>query len=60
MTIDEARGHLGRRVVCRTGTPGAREGVITSVSDTVAFVGYAGDRYPIETDPADLELLAHH
>jgi len=58
MSIDEARFHIGRRVVYRSGTPEAEEGVITSVSDTRAFVGFAGDRYSKETDPADLELLA--
>ena len=58
MTLDEARGHIGDGVVYTPSHGDREDGVITSVSDSMVFVLYAGDRYSKATNPADLELLA--
>ncbi len=52
MTPDEARDHIGREVAYRPD-----KGVITSVSDGVAWVRYPRHEHPVAVDPADLELL---
>ena len=54
MTIDEARRHIGGRVVHRIGTAG----VVTAVTDSRAFVRWDGDAVSSPADPADLTLLA--
>lgn len=56
MTLDEARVHIGDTVVYRPmlGLPEA--GVLTGASSIMAFVWFAGVRYPQATRPGDLEL----
>lgn len=58
MTTDEARRHIGDGVVYQPAHGPAEDGVITSVSDTRAFVLYRGNLAAKATDPADLTLLA--
>ena len=62
MTIDEARGHIGRAVAYRpAGNPDAEaeHGVIATVGHRWVFVRYAAPSGAAQaTDPADLTLLA--
>ena len=58
MTIDEARGHIGRRVAYRGAADEDEKGKITAVGRLYVFVRYDGDEHGIATDPADLTLLA--
>ena len=58
MTLDLAKGSLGRAVVWRSGTSEARTGTITFTGGESAFVQFAGEHFSKAADPADLELLA--
>lgn len=57
MTLDEASKHIGDSVVYHPRFAPAEDGVITSVSSTMAFVDY-GTGTPQATRPGDLELAA--
>ncbi|OBY33506.1 hypothetical protein [Mycolicibacter kumamotonensis] len=62
MTIDEAREQVGHKVVYRaphlaSDSPG-EEGVITSVSDSYAYVRYGADVHSKATYPALLEAVS--
>jgi hypothetical protein len=58
VTIDEAREHIGDRVVYASGYNPPENGVITGVSRTSVFVRFDGALHAKGTDPADLTLLA--
>lgn len=57
MTLDEARGGIGRWVVYAA-YPGAEDefGVIIHVGDLYAFVRYGDDPYPKATRPESIEF----
>lgn len=57
MTLDEARDHVGDRVLYRAHGDLAEEGVITGVGGLV-HVRYDGDQHAKATYPGDLELVA--
>lgn len=57
MTLDEARAHIGNKVVYRhAGVP--EEGVVTSVNDHYVFVRYGGNVGSQATRADDLEPIA--
>lgn len=61
MTIDEAREHIGNKVVYRSAhvpadAPG-EEGVITSVNSSMVFVRYGADAHSKATCPSDISPL---
>jgi hypothetical protein len=61
MTLDEAREHIGNKVVYRAAhvpvdAPG-EEGVITSVNSSMVFVRYGSDAHSKATCPIDLSPL---
>jgi hypothetical protein len=58
MTLDEARDHIGDKVVYRPTVGALEDGVITSVSSLMAFVRYGDEGTPQATRPGDLELMA--
>ena len=58
MTLDLAKGSLGRGVVWRSGTSEERTGIITFTGGESAFVQFAGDHFSKATNPADLTLIA--
>lgn len=62
MTLDEARTHIGHKVVYRpcNGLDRDEIGVITSVGERYAFVRYGSDEHGKATYPAKLELLDPH
>lgn len=57
MTLDEARRHIGNKVVYRTGYGRVEEGVVTSVNDRFVFVRYGSDVHSKSTDPSAIEPL---
>jgi hypothetical protein len=57
MTLDEARAHVGERVLYSTWPGEADEGVITGVNGAYAFVRYGRDTAAKATRPEDLALL---
>jgi hypothetical protein len=58
VTLDEARAHVGDRVVYSTGYSPPEDGVITGVSASLVFVRYTGSLHSRGTDPDDLTLAA--
>lgn len=56
MTLDEAREHVGSKVVYRTSYGRTEEGVITSVMKTFVFVRYGSDSGSKATQPESLTL----
>jgi hypothetical protein len=58
MTLDLAKGSIGRGVLWRGGTGEAKHGIITFTGGESAFVQFAGAHFSVAADPADLELLA--
>lgn len=57
MTLDEARDHIGEKVVYRSeGGDRKEEGVIAAVSSVYAFVQYGEQRGVMATHPEDLTL----
>jgi addiction module HigA family antidote len=60
VTIDEARKSIGRTAVYTPAGGDPETGVITSTSQTMAFVLYAGDQAAKATYPEDLALLDEH
>ena len=58
MTLDEARAHIGAGVIYDPGYGQTKEdGTIVSVSKSLVFVTYVGDRGPKATYAQDLRLL---
>jgi hypothetical protein len=57
MTLDEARGYVGRAVVYQTAGNEPEYGVIAGVGEAHVFVRYGRDELAKATDPADLTLL---
>ena len=58
MTLEEARRHIGERVVYDPGfSQPPEDGVIIAVSEHVVFVTYAGDLGPKGTYARDLTLF---
>jgi len=57
VTINEAREHIGDRVVYSSGYKPPEHGVIKGVSASSVFVLYDGHLHAQGTDPADLTLL---
>lgn len=58
MTLEQARAHIGAKVVYRTAYGRIEEGVITSTGQRWVFVRYGADTGSKATDPAALSLLA--
>lgn len=61
MTIDEAREHIGNKVVYRAAhvpvdSP-VEEGVITSVNSIMVFVRYGSDAHSKATYPSDISPI---
>lgn len=56
MTLDEARKHVGRRVLYFNGVS-HEEGTITSVNDAFVFVRYGSDVGGRATRAEDLDLV---
>lgn len=61
MTLDEAREHIGNKVVYRAahvpvGSPG-EEGVVTSVNSSMVFVRYGADAQSKATYPGDISPI---
>lgn len=57
MTLEEARGSIGRWVVYRSPGRIPEHGVIRSVNEAFVFVRYAGDKHAKATQPEDLTLV---
>jgi len=57
MTLDEARSHVGEKVIYSTVPGEAETGVIESVNDSYAFVRYGSDRHAKATRPDLLTLI---
>lgn len=59
MTLDEARGNVGRQVEYRPAHPAlpAERGVISSVGERYVFVRYGEDLTAKATPPGDLTLV---
>lgn len=59
MTLDQAREHVGHKVIYRSkGGNLTEEGVITGFNDSFIFVRYGSQVTSSATYPADLTLLA--
>ena len=58
MTLDEAREHVGGKVVYQPGLGPCEEGVITSVSERYVFVRYGSDVGAKATRPDWLALVS--
>lgn len=62
MTLDEAREHVGHKVVYRAPhvrrSEAGEEGVVTSVNDHYVFVRYSSKAGSQATYPAQLTLMA--
>lgn len=57
MTLDEARAHVGEKVIYSLRPGQADTGVISSVGDVYVFVLYGRDFTPKATYPGDLTLM---
>lgn len=61
VTLDEARGHVGNKVVYRAAhvpvDATGEEGVITSVNSSVVFVRYGADAHSKATYPSDISPI---
>ena len=57
MRLDQARKHIGDRVVYRSGGAPDETGLITEVRDPYVFVLYTGDRTAKATHPQSLDLV---
>jgi hypothetical protein len=57
MTLDEAREHVGSKVLYTPSSDVVEEGVITEVRGEYVFVRYGGDYGSKATRPEDLRLL---
>lgn len=61
MTLDEAREHIGNKVVYRAAhiptDAFGEEGVITSVNSSMVFVRYGADAHSKATYPSDISTI---